>query len=106
MVSIYTDRKILVTGGCGMIGSHIVDELLKCNARVRITQHIRPSPFGANVDVVSAYLRTMSACRKAVEGIDYVFHAAGVTGGLQRAKFDPIPTFTDNLIINTQVLEA
>jgi GDP-L-fucose synthase len=29
-----------------------------------------------------------------------------VTGGLQRAKFDPIPTFTDNLLINTQVLEA
>src|SRR5262249_13786121 len=35
-----------------------------------------------------------------------VFHSAGVTGGLQRAKFDPIPTFTENLLINTQVLEA
>ena len=106
MVSIYSGTTVLVTGGCGMIGSHIVDELLKCDARVRITQHIRPNSFGPEVGVIPADLRSMSACRRAVEGIDYVFHAAGVTGGLQRAKFDPIPTFTDNLIINTQVLEA
>jgi GDP-L-fucose synthase len=106
MVSFYFGKKVLVTGGCGMIGSHLVEELLKREATVRITRHLRPSPFGPEVEVVSADLRSMADCRRAVDGADYVFHAAGVTGGLQRAAFDPIPVFTDNLLINTQLLEA
>jgi GDP-L-fucose synthase len=106
MVSFYFGKKVLVTGGCGMIGSHIVEELLRHKAAVRITQHLRPNPFGQEVEAVSADLRSIADCQKAVDGVHFVFHAAGVTGGLQRAAFDPIPVFTDNLLINTQVLEA
>lgn len=89
-----------------MIGSHIVEELMKCGAEVRITQHIRKHPFGEKVGVVDGDLRSLAVCRKAVEGMDFVFHAAGVTGGLQKAAFEPISTFTDNLLMNTQILEA
>lgn len=89
-----------------MIGSHLVEELLQCGANVRITQHIRPHPFGEKVDAVQGDLRSMPVCRKAVQEIDFVFHAAGVTGGVQNVTLEPISTFTDNLLLNTHVLEA
>jgi GDP-L-fucose synthase len=106
MVSLYSGTKVLVTGGAGMIGSHIVEELLRCGANVRIVRHIRPHPFGGNVDAINGDLRSMAVCRKATDGIDFVIHAAGVTGGLQNVALAPISTFTDNLLMNTQILEA
>jgi len=105
-MSIYADKQVLVTGGAGMIGSHLVEELVKCGARVRITVHKRPHPFGDNLSAVHSDLRSMESCRRAVAGMDFVFHAAAFTGGLQQATLEPIATFTDNLLMNTQVLEA
>ncbi len=106
MVSLYAGKKVLVTGGAGMIGSHLVEELLRCGANVRVTRHIRTHPFGEKVDVVQGDLRSMPVCRKAVQEIEFVFHAAGVTGGVQNVTLEPISTFTDNLLLNTHVLEA
>ena len=106
MVLLYADKRVLVTGGSGMIGSHIVEELLKCGARVRIVRHVRPDAFGDTVDRVQGDLRSSGVCKTAMQGMDFVFHAAGVTGGVQNVSLEPISTFTDNLLINTQVLEA
>ncbi len=106
MVSIYSDKKILVTGGAGMIGSHIVEELLARGARVRITQHNRPHPFDNKVEVVTGDLLSMDFCRAAVSGVDFVIHAAGFTGGVGQVTLEPVATFTNNLLMNTQILEA
>lgn len=38
----YKDKKVLVTGGTGFVGLHIVQELLKEGAHVRIPVHRRP----------------------------------------------------------------
>lgn len=89
-----------------MIGSHLVDELVRCGARVRITVHRRSHPFGDTVSAVHGDLRSMQSCRRAMAGMDFVFHAAALTGGLQQVTLEPIATFTDNLLVNTQVLEA
>jgi GDP-L-fucose synthase len=105
-MSIYAGKNVLVTGGAGMIGSHIVDELLKCGANVRITVHKRQHPFSSKVSAARVDLRDMESCRHAVAGVDFVFHTAAFTGGLQQVTLEPIATFTDNLLINTQVLEA
>jgi GDP-L-fucose synthase len=105
-MSLYADKNVLVTGGAGMIGSHIVEELLKCGAHVRITVHKRPQPFGAKVSAVQCDLRSMQSCHRAVAGMDFVFHAAAFTGGVQQVTLEPIATFTENLLMNTQMLEA
>jgi GDP-L-fucose synthase len=105
-MSLYAGKNVLVTGGAGMIGSHIVEELLKFGASVRITVHQRAHSFGSRVSVVHGDLRSMESCRRAVTGMDFVFHAAALTGGLQHVALEPIATFTDNLLMNTHVLEA
>jgi GDP-L-fucose synthase len=105
-MSLYADKNVLVTGGAGMIGSHIVEELLKRGARVRITVHQRAHSFGSRVSVVHGDLRSRESCDRAVTGMDFVFHAAALTGGLQQVALEPFATFTDNLLMNTQVLES
>lgn len=98
--------RVLVTGGTGLIGSHFVEELLQRKARVRIVVHCRPSPFGARVEAVAGDLRDSATCEQAASGVDHVIHAAGVSGGSKRIVVDPIPMFTDSLLMNTNVLEA
>ena len=61
MVSLYSGGKVLVAGGAGMIGSEIVQELLKRGARVRIAQHVRPQPFGNAVEVVGTTTKLESS---------------------------------------------
>ena len=70
---------ILVTGGAGFLGSHLVTQLLDANESVRVLE--RP---GACVDhlpldqieLVSADIRDESAVRKATRGCKYVYHLA------------------------------
>jgi dihydroflavonol-4-reductase len=74
--------KVLVTGGTGFVGSHIVDQLLekKYNIRCLIrkssdTKWLDKKP----IEYVYGDLFDESALAKAVEGVDYVYHSAGVT---------------------------
>jgi uncharacterized protein YbjT (DUF2867 family) len=55
----YENKNILVTGGTGMIGSHLVELLLKKNANIRIISHERKIPNeleDKGLDVISGYL--------------------------------------------------
>jgi GDP-L-fucose synthase len=100
------DRRVLVTGGAGLVGSAFVERLLLAGARVRTVQHRRSIPFGGNVEVLKGDLLDHDFCRQAVSGMDCVVHAAGVSGGSKQVTVAPIPMFTDNLLMNTQIIEA
>lgn len=104
--AVFEGARVLVTGGTGLIGSHFVEALLRRGSRVRIVVHCRRSPFGRGVETIAGDLRDPSACVQATTGVDYVIHAAGVSGGSKRIVVDPIPMFTDSLLINTNLLEA
>ncbi len=102
----YKGKLAFVAGGTGLIGSHVVEELLKAGARVRTVVHIRPNPFPGKVEEVRGDLRIPKDCDRAVQGSDFVFQCAGVSGGMGRVGRDPIPMFTDPLILSAQILEA
>lgn len=101
----YSGASVFVAGGTGMIGRHVVDELLQLGARVRIVVHRRPSPF-RGVETLAGDLRDAETCRRAARGCRFVIHAAGVTGGLKSLTLDPFATFADNVRLNTNLLEA
>lgn len=73
--------KVLVTGGAGFIGSHIV-EYFQGRAEVRVLDNLR-SGFLGNLDgfqreFVSGSILDREAVRAAVRGVDYVFHLAAM----------------------------
>ena len=109
MIKMYSDKNILVTGGTGMIGSHLVELLLEKNANVRIVAHEREIPpelEDKGLDVVSGDLTEKKFVEESVKDMDYVFHLAAYTGGLGRTSTHPASTLTPNLIMDGNVLEC
>ncbi len=82
--------RILVTGGAGFIGSHLADELLVHGYQVRALDNLseqvhgpgasRPGYLSPEVELVEGDVRDPEAVRKALHGIDAVFHLAARVG--------------------------
>jgi dTDP-L-rhamnose 4-epimerase len=82
--------RILITGGAGFIGSHLADELLEHGYRVRALDNLseqvhgsgasRPDYLSPEVELVEGDVRDPEAVRKALDGIDAVYHFAAMVG--------------------------
>lgn len=82
--------RTLVTGATGFVGSHLIPALVQRNKDVRCL--VRPTSdrrWLANhgVEFVFGDVSQPDACHKAVEGVDVVFHLAGLTKALRREDF-------------------
>ena len=80
-------RKVLVTGGEGFIGSHLIDELVEHGAAVRALVHY--NPFGRwgwldgrndDIEILQGDVRDAERVATAVAGVDVVFHLAALIG--------------------------
>lgn len=79
---------ILVTGGAGFIGSHLVDALVEKGHRVRILDSIVeqvhggkiPEHLNENAEFIQADVCDAEAVAKALDGIDVVYHEAAEVG--------------------------
>jgi UDP-glucose 4-epimerase len=75
---------VLVTGGAGFIGSHIVDALLERGARVRVVDNLSTGHLSnleavkGNIDFLEGDLADESVAHRAVEGVELVFHEAAL----------------------------
>jgi nucleoside-diphosphate-sugar epimerase len=82
-------QHVLVTGGASFIGSHLVDALLERGATVRVVDdlssgtldNIRGHLEAGRLEFMKADLREPGVARRAVEGINLVFHLAADHGG-------------------------
>jgi dihydroflavonol-4-reductase len=71
-------RRSLITGGSGFIGSHLVDALVARGHAVRIFDCKPPAMLPPGVEFVRGTILDAAALRRAMQGIDLVFHLAGI----------------------------
>lgn len=103
----YEGKKVLVTGGTGFVGTHFVEELLRLGARVRVPIHTRPLIVNdASIETVQADLTQLEDCRKAMQGVQCVFHAAGAVSAAAVTASNPMSAITQNLILTAHCLEG
>ena len=81
-------RNVLVTGGAGFVGSHLVDALLSAGHNVRVFDNLCPQVHGHRIpeylspdaELVIGNLCDDSSVRGALEGVEVVFHLGAIVG--------------------------
>lgn len=105
-------KKVLITGGAGFIGSHLADELINKGYKVRALDNLseqvhgenagRPEYLNPQVELQIGDVRDRQAVDKALEGVDAVFHLAAMVGVGQ--SMYQIKDYTDVNNVGTAVL--
>ncbi|HVZ12545.1 MAG TPA: NAD(P)-dependent oxidoreductase [Patescibacteria group bacterium] len=102
----YKNKKILVTGGTGMIGRYLVELLIESGAKVTIASLDDASRAHPKAAFKRLDLTNINNCIEVCRGIDIVFHLAGIKGSPKMTKERPASFFVPTILFNTNMMEA
>ena len=92
----WEEERVVVTGGAGFLGSHVVEKLQERGCRQIFTPRSREYDLRDNVAVIHLFQSTRPSI---------VIHLAAIVGGIGANRERPGEFFYDNLIMGTQVME-
>jgi len=105
-------KRILITGGAGLLGSHLADHLLEEGYEVRILDSLSPrvhAPDGTpptylspEVEFVVGNIKDPSIVRRALRGVDAVYHLAA-RAGVGESMYE-LSAYMENNVSGTAVL--
>ena len=105
-------KKVLVTGGCGFIGSHLVEALVQKNYQVRILDNLSTgklenlsSVVQRDIEIAHGCISDLKLVEEIIQGCDYVFHLAAIAS-VPKSIQDPVGTGKVNYNGTLNVLEA
>ena len=107
------NKSVLVTGGCGFIGSHLIEALLHQGANVKCLDNLSTGKF-ENIKELSTHtsfefiegdIRDFDTCAKAMQNCDLVSHQAAL-GSVPRSLKTPLNTHSVNVTGFLNVIEA
>ena len=89
------------------MASHLVDALIECGSRVvGIDRKSRPDWYHHDAEYLQADLTVREECARLFRGVDMVFHLAAVGWGFHENLKQQPRILTENLLLNTTVLDA
>ena len=101
----FVEKRVVVTGGTGMIGRQVVKKLCNMGADV-ICVSLDEIKTDDRAEKVFADLTNLSICHDLTKNADYVCHLAGIKGSVAVTKSMPASFFVPLLMMNTNMLEA
>ncbi len=112
MDNFWKGKKVLVTGGAGFIGSHVVEKLVDREAKVSIMDNLSGGSL-ANLTKVKHEIKFLNGdctvleiAKKACEGQEIVMNLAAKIGGIEYNRTHQATMFKENLPIETTMIEA
>jgi GDP-L-fucose synthase len=97
-MTFWTGKRILLTGGAGFLGSHIVDNLVNLRG---VSKSQITIPRSKEAD-----LRKWETCTEVVNGVDVIIHLAARVGGIGFNQKYPGTLFYDNIMMGTLLMET
>jgi GDP-L-fucose synthase len=105
MADYFSDKRVLVTGGTGLIGREVTKLLRSFGAIVSVVSLDSIKQYD-DVQYIHGDLTNLDFCLEVTKNIDYVFHLAGIKGSIDVTKSRPASFLVPLLMFNTNVLEA
>lgn len=104
-VNFFENKKVLVTGGTGLIGRFVVNKLCELNAEVTVVS-LDELKLNSKAIYIKGDLTDFEFCKKISKNIDYAFHISGVKGSVKVTIEKPSSFFVPLIMMNTNFLEA
>lgn len=112
MNNFWKEKKVLVTGGAGFIGSHVVEKLVERGARVSVMDNLVSGSLSNLVKIkneinfIKGNCAVLEEAVKACRRQDIVMNLAAKVGGIEYNRMHQATMFRDNLPIETTMIEA
>ena len=102
----FKDKKVLITGGSGMIGRSLINQLLNKGCEITIADLTKPTDLPEGVKFYEVDLRYFDNCLTICKGKNFIFHLAGVKGSPKMCIEQPVDFMVPMLQFNTNMIEA
>ena len=105
-MSFFKNKKVLVTGGTGLIGRPLVEKLINLDANVSVVSLDEPKDLSKKVKFIKTDLRELSSCLDCCKNQEIIFHLAGVKGSPAMTASQPASFLVPTIQFSFNMMEA